>query len=48
MQFTEEQIYMLIAGCEAYQQKTGSEYIFDKYAKLIRKLRNYQSEHETA
>ena len=45
MQFNEGEICQLIRACECYQDRTGSEYMFDRYAKLIHKLNNYGEEY---
>ena len=44
IQFNEDEIARLLRGVRCYQDKTGSEYLFDEYEKLANKLQNYQDE----
>ena len=44
MQFKEHEIYKLRKACMAYQNITGSEYIWDEYEALIEKLNAYEEE----
>lgn len=46
MQFNEKDLSRLLKACEVYQDQTGSEYMWDEYAHLIHKLKNYEIEHE--
>ena len=34
-------VYNLIRSCEVYQETTGSEYIWERYQRLIEKLKLY-------
>ena len=43
-QLTENDICRLITACQCYQEKTGSEYMWDEYEKLVHKLNNYSEE----
>lgn len=36
-----EDVNYLIRACELYQEKTGSEYMWEKYHALIHKLNRY-------
>ena len=45
LQFNEGEICQLIRACECYQDRTGSDYMFARYQKLIHKLNNYGEEH---
>ena len=45
MRFKAEDIYRLIKACECYQEKTGSEYMWEKYDDLIQKLKVYIEEY---
>ena len=38
MHFKKEEICRLIRACAYYQDATGSEYMYDKYQELIKKL----------
>ncbi len=46
MQFNEKDISRLITACERYKEYTGSEYMWDEYDHLVKKLHDYESEHE--
>ena len=46
MQFNEKDLSRFLKACEVYQDQTGSEYMWDEYAHLIHKLKNYETEHE--
>lgn len=46
MQFNEKDIHRLIEACSTYQERTGSEYMWDQYEHLKHKLHNYETEHE--
>ena len=43
-QLHEDDICRLITACESYQEKTGSEYMWDVYEELKHKLNNYSEE----
>ena len=47
IQFKEEDIYRLIQACSVYQERTGSEYMWDEYEKLKDKLLSYREEIST-
>mgnify|MGYP001185326640 FL=1 len=42
MRLNDTDIYRLIKSCELYQEKTGSEYMWEQYDDLINKLKAYQ------
>jgi len=44
MQFKECDIHRLVTACKVYQDQTGSEYMWDEYEHLIRKLHNYEND----
>jgi len=44
MKLTSGDINRLIRACEMYKDHTGSEYIWDEYENLVKKLRYYQEE----
>ena len=39
-----DDISYLIIACRTYQHQTGSEYLWDKYEKLVDKLITYQEQ----
>ena len=45
MQFNEKDISRLITACERYKESTGSEYMWDEYDHLVKKLHDYESEY---
>lgn len=45
MRFNATDISRLIKACETYQEKTGSEYMWDEYSGLIKKLNHYKQEY---
>jgi|14_taG_2_1085336.scaffolds.fasta_scaffold04104_5 hypothetical protein len=45
MRFNAEDMSRLIKACETYQEKTGSEYMWDEYSGLIQKLKYYTQEY---
>ncbi|WNL50953.1 hypothetical protein SCREM2_gp34 [Synechococcus phage S-CREM2] len=44
IQFNQDEVARLIRGVRCYQDRTGSEYLFDEYEKLADKLQNYQEQ----
>ena len=44
MKFNSDDITRLIRACKNYQDETGSEYMWEKYEKLIEKLEYYEEE----
>ena len=42
MRLKDTDITRLITACKLYQEKTGSEYMWEQYDDLINKLRAYQ------
>jgi len=44
MKLTSGDINRLIRACEMYKDQTGSEYMWDEYEHLVKKLRYYQEE----
>ena len=44
IQFNDDDIARLLRGVRCYQDRTGSEYLFDEYEKLATKLQNYQEQ----
>lgn len=40
MRLNENDVQHLIRACKSYQEKTGSEFMWDTYEDLIEKLRN--------
>lgn len=47
MQFNEEDVCRLIRAVEFYKEQTGSEWMWDQYNNLSRKLRDYQEQYST-
>ena len=45
MRFKADDIYKLIKACECYQEKTGSEYMWEQYDDLKQKLQVYLEEY---
>ena len=43
-QLNEHDVCRLIDACECYQERTGSEYMYDVYEQLKHKLNNYSDE----
>ena len=41
MQFKECDIHRLVTACKVYQEQTGSEYMWDEYDHLQKRLENY-------
>lgn len=48
MQFKQHEVSQLIKACKLYQEKTGSEYMWDEYETLIEKLEAYKEEYSVA
>ena len=48
MRLNDSDITRLIAACKVYQEKTGSEYMWDQYDELINKLKLYQEQYSTS
>lgn len=44
MRLSSEDITMLIRACLVYKDQTSSEYIWDRYDDLIKKLEYYEEE----
>ena len=44
IQFKEKDISRLISACKIYQDQTGSEYMWEEYECLIKKLKNYEED----
>ena len=42
MRLNDSDITRLITACKLYQERTGSEYMWEQYDDLINKLRAYQ------
>ena len=47
MRLNDSDITRLINACRLYQEKTGSEYMWDEYNDLIAKLNTYQDQHSS-
>ena len=45
MRLNDTDLFRLIEACKLYQEKTGSEYMWDQYDELINKLRVYQEQY---
>jgi|TARA_A100001035_G_scaffold104029_1_gene81487 hypothetical protein len=45
MRLNDADLFRLIEACKLYQEKTGSEYMWDQYNDLINKLRVYQEQY---
>jgi hypothetical protein len=48
MRLNDCDITRLVKACRLYQEKTGSEYMWDEYNDLISKLNTYQEQHSTS
>jgi hypothetical protein len=48
MRLNDTDIYRLIKACQLYQEKTGSEYMWDEYNDLITKLNTYKEQYSTS
>ena len=48
MRLNDSDITRLVKACQLYQEKTGSEYMWDEYHELIEKLKRYQEEYSAA
>jgi len=47
MRLNEEDITRLILACELYKNSTGSEFIWDQYDHLTKKLKTYLDQYST-
>jgi hypothetical protein len=47
MQFNEDDILRLIRSVEFYKEHTGSEWMWEQYDALAKKLRDYGEEYST-
>ena len=47
MRLKDTDIARLITACKLYQERTGSEYMWEQYDDLINKLRAYQDNYST-
>jgi len=47
MRLNDTDITRLITACKLYQEKTGSEYMWEQYDDLINKLNAYQDNYST-
>ena len=47
MRLKDTDITRLITACKLYQERTGSEYMWEQYDDLINKLRAYQDNYST-
>ena len=45
MRLNDSDITRLITACKLYQEKTGSEYMWDEYNDLINKLNIYKEQY---
>jgi hypothetical protein len=45
MKLNSDDVSRLLRACEMYKDFTGSEYMWDEYDRLIKKLRYYEEEH---
>tara|TARA_B100000925_G_scaffold280999_1_gene252287 strand:- start:642 stop:803 length:162 start_codon:yes stop_codon:yes gene_type:complete len=45
MRLNDTDLTRIITACKLYQDKTGSEWMWEQYDDLIYKLRIYQEEH---
>ena len=48
MRLNETDVHRLSKACQVYQDRTGSEYMWDEYHELIEKLKKYQEEYSVA
>ena len=48
MRLNDSDITRLVKACRLYQEKTGSEFMWDEYNDLISKLNTYQEQHSTS
>jgi hypothetical protein len=47
MRLNDCDITRLITACKLYQEKTGSEWMWEQYDDLINKLRTYKDQYST-
>ena len=45
MRLNDSDIQRCITACKLYQEKTGSEYMWEQYDDLINKLKTYQDQY---
>ncbi len=48
MRLNDSDITRLITACRLYQEKTGSEYMWDEYDHLITKLNTYKEQYSVS
>ncbi len=48
MRLNDCDITRLITACRLYQEKTGSEWMWDEYNDLINKLNTYKEQHSVS
>ena len=47
MRLNESDILRCITACKVYQDQTGSEWMWEQYEALIKKLRTYSDQYST-
>ena len=47
MRFNDTDITRIITACKLYQEKTGSEWMWEQYETLVDKLKVYQDQYST-
>lgn len=45
MRFRDEDILRLIRACEFYKEQTGSEWMWEQYELLVKKLKTYREQY---
>ena len=48
MRLNDSDITRLVKACQLYQEKTGSEYMWDEYNDLIQKLNTYKEQYSVS
>ncbi len=48
MRLSDTDIIRLIKACQVYQDRTGSEYMWDEYNDLIKKLNTYKEQYSVS
>ena len=48
MRLNDSDITRLVKACRLYQEKTGSEYMWDEYNDLIQKLNTYKEQYSVS
>ena len=48
MRLNDSDITRLVKACQLYQEKTGSEYMWDEYNDLINKLKTYKEQYSVS